>query len=435
MGEDDWRKSLGVKGPADLEWESCCDACLDTSISSKQSYKDRCTPNEWGFSTGVVVCNKYKKDGEEKSYCGEPVKFINTDNNPHAKSSTDGKVEFKPEGSCDMVATDVDKIVTIFKTSKLTSDSSYQDIYNFYNGLGEADQKFWVKPYEGMGNYLLSAPVIAAAEDPGTLGAETNSYEKASIFIPDLRDKDCNKCAHMLNHATLSGNLDARGGTAYIHRAETLAGSKILVSGGVSLWGMSIINAAEISGSTTGDVFLYKIINSGTITINNVKGAVIQDVVNTGKIVLTDVVGNGIDISNKKGGSIEFKGSCNVNMNFRKVEAGSTVKFSADMVGKLGIPEADMGNISPPDGVTKEKYTPPAEDPLVGGVDGNGGKDPRGGDASPSPSGGDASPSPSSSSEAADDSLGDSENSTRRETMCVLAAAMAVLAFFSHFAC
>ena len=113
-------------------------------------------------------------------------------------------------------------------------------------------------------------------------------------------------------------------------------------------------------------------------------------------------------------------------MNFRKVEAGSTVKFSADMVGKLGIPEADMGNISPPDGVTKEKYTPPAEDPLVGGVDGNGGKDPRGGDTSPSPS---------SSSGAADDFLADSENSTRRETMCVVAAAMAVLAFFSHFAC
>merc|ERR1711871_1455275 len=302
-----------------------------------------------------------------KSYCGEPVKFINTDNNPHAKSSTDGKVEFKPEGSCDMVATDVDKIVTIFKTSKLTSDSSYQDIYNFYNGLGEADQKFWVKPYEGMGNYLLSTPVIAAAEDPGTLGAETNSYEKASIFIPDLRDKDCNKCAHMLNHATLNGILDARGGTAYVHRAETLAGSKVLVSGSVSLWGMSIINAAEISGTTTGDVFLYKIINSGNIKINNVKGAVIQDVVNTGTIILTDVIGNGIDISNKASGTIEFKGTCKVDMNFRKVEAESTVTISTSTTGTLGIPESDMENISPPSGVTKEKYTPPADDPMVGG--------------------------------------------------------------------
>ena len=74
----------------------------------------------------------------------------------------------------------------------------------------------------------------------------------------------------------------------------------------------------------------------------------IQDVVNTGTIVLTDVVGKGIDISNKAGGTIDFKGTCNVDMNFRKVEAESTVTFSADTTGKMGVPEAEMGNISPP---------------------------------------------------------------------------------------
>ena len=341
---------------------------------------------------------------------------MNTDSNPHAEPTAEGKVEIKPEGSCNMLAADIDKLITLFKASKLTQDSPYKVIYDYHGGLSDADKTTWEKPYQGLGRYFLSAPVVAGAENPDNLGEDANSYEKASIFVPDLRDQNCQECAFMLNHAILSGNVDARGGTAYIHRAETLVGSKILVAGSVSLWGMSIINAAEISGTTTGDVFLYKIINSGTININNVKGAVIQDVVNTGTIVLTDVVGKGIDISNKAGGTIDFKGTCNVDMNFRKVEAESTVTFSADTTGKMGVPEADMGNISPPSGVTKEKYAPPAEDPLAGGVDGNGGKD-------LSVSG----PSPSSVS----DGPG-FESSTSRVGMSFVVVTMTALAFFSH---
>ena len=359
------------------------------------------------------MCNKYKKNGEDEAYCGSPVEYLNTDTNPQAKATTEGELEIKPEGSCKMLVADVDKLVTLFKTSKLSEDSTYKAIHDYHNGLSAADKTTWEKPYQGLGNYVLSAPIVAAAEDPGNLGADPNSYEKALISIPDLRDKNCQECAFMLNHATLSGDVDARGGTAYIHRAETLAGSKILVGGSVSLWGMSLINAAEISGTTTGDVFLYKIINSGTIKINNVKGAVIQDVVNTGKIVLTDVIGNGIDISNKAGGTIEFKGTCKVDMTFRKVEAESTVTFSAGTTGKMGVPEADMGNISPPSGVTKEKYTPPAEDPLAGGVDGKGG----------------SGASPSSTEIGPAD-----ESSTSRVDPSVLAAMIAALAFFSHLA-
>jgi hypothetical protein len=357
------------------------------------------------------VCNKYKKDDDEKSYCGNPVKFLNTDSNPHVEPVTDGMVEIKPEGSCNMLAADIDKLITLFKASKLTQDSTYKAMYDYHGGLSDADKTTWEKPYQGLGQLFLSAPVVAGAENPGNLEEDDDSYEKASIFVPDLRDKDCQECAFTLNHATLSGNLDARGGTAYIHRAETLVGSKILVAGSVSLWGMSIINAAEISGTTTGNVFLYKIINSGTIKIENVKGAVIQDVVNTGTIVLTDVIGNGIDITNKAGGTIDFKGTCKVNMNFRKVEAGSTVTFSSGTTGKMGVPEADMGNISPPSGVTKEKYTPPAEDPLAGGVDG------------PSVSG--LSPSSASSGLA-------HESSTSRVGMSFVVVTMTALAFFSH---
>ena len=205
-----------------------------------------------------------------------------------------------------------------------------------------------------MAKILMSGPTVTAENAaPASLGADSGSWDKPFIKMKDLKDMNCQTCAAMINYARLNADLIANGGKFYINKAYVYPGNSLSFGGSGSAWITNTENHATITATTEGTLMIHEVDNTGTIVATGIKGAVLSKVQNSGTVTLTDVIGNGVDITNSVGATLNILGNSNVRITF--AEAKGTITFASTVSGTVDVPLADASNVdvSGASGLTK----------------------------------------------------------------------------------
>jgi hypothetical protein len=353
----DWRKTKMTSGD-DAE-PACCDICVDTAKATTDQYKDRCTAGQVGPSV-TAICNRYTTNsGSTKHcYCGAPVAYLTANAGVEPITCGNKNLKFDPKGSCKLLAATVEAGFAMIKSKPgLTKDlSSWAQIKTEIDSWSATERTAaFDHVFDDMNGILMSGPTVTAQSTaPSSLSPapDANSWDPPAITMNDLKDKDCKTCAAMINYPQLNADLTANGGMFYINGAKVFADNTLTFGGSGSAWITNTENNAAITATTAGTLMLHNIVNTGTIVATGIKGAVLSQIQNSGTVTLTDVVGNGVEIENLAGGTIEFKGNCKVDIKFKS--AAGTVKFDDTVTGSVEVPEADAGNVATPAGVTKK---------------------------------------------------------------------------------
>ena len=408
-----------------MEFEECCDLCTGSSSAAPELFADRCTQGSVGFSS-LAICNKYTKSGSDHWYCGEPIEYLNESSGQEPVTSGTEHLNFDPFKNCSNTPADVEAAFAMAKTkaSSFTKSLTKNEIEtNIAQWTSSERATVFGPAMKDMAKILMSGPTVTAENAaPASLGADSGSWDKPFIKMKDLKDMNCQTCAAMVNYARLNADLIANGGKFYINKAYVYPGNSLSFGGSGSAWITNTENHATITATTEGTLMIHEVDNTGTIVATGIKGAVLSKVQNSGTVTLTDVIGNGVDITNSVGATLNVLGNSNVRITF--AEAKGTITFASTVSGTVDVPLADASNVdvSGASGLTKT---------CDGGACSSGTSPPPSSGTSPSPSSG-TSPSPNSSIPG--NSLSYIENSTSRETICGVVAVMAVLAFSKHLA-